>query len=156
MQSGSRIRNQKDFAAGVIYIVAGAAFGIGALNYKIGEASRMGPGWFPLAIGILLVVAGIATLAGSFSRKAVAETLRVPHLPTIAWILGAVVLFGLLLKPAGLVASLAVLVMVSSLASHEFSWKGALINSVVLILFSVGVFIKGIDLLIPLWPAFIR
>lgn len=156
MQSGLRIRNQKDFAAGVIYVLAGAGFGIGAINYKVGDAARMGPGYFPLMIGILLTVIGFVTLFGAVRRTAVEEKVKAPHLRTIAWILGSVVLFGLLLQPAGLIASLAVLIIVSSLASHEFAWKGALANTVVLILFSVGVFVKGIDLLIPLWPAFMR
>ena len=74
---------------------------------------------------------------------------------TMAWVLGAVVLFGLLLQPLGLVLSLLVLVVVSSRASHEFSWRGALVNGAVLALFSVGVFIKGINLQIGLWPAFL-
>ncbi|MEJ7928925.1 tripartite tricarboxylate transporter TctB family protein [Ramlibacter sp. AN1015] len=156
MESGSRIRNQKDFAAGVIYVAAGSAFGLGAFNYNIGDASRMGPGWFPMAVGGLLVVVGIFTLLSSLSRKAVAEQLRRPHIPSILWILSSVVLFGVLLYPAGLVVSLFVLVMVSSMASHEFKWWVAAINGVVLVSFSIAVFIWGIDLLIPLWPAFMR
>jgi hypothetical protein len=152
----SGIRNQKDFAAGAIYIVTGGAFAIGALNYNIGKAARMGPGWFPLLVGILLVVVGIATLVNGLRRSAVAEKIKHPSLTTIAWILGAVILFGLLLQPAGLVVSLLVLVLVSSRASHEFTWKGALANAVALIVFSILVFIWGIDLLIPLWPEFMR
>ena len=74
----------------------------------------------------------------------------------MAWILGAVVLFGLLLQPAGLVLSLVVLVLVSSRASHEFTWRGTLANAVILIAFSVGAFIKGISLQIPLWPTFLN
>jgi hypothetical protein len=70
-------------------------------------------------------------------------------------VLGAVVLFGLLLQPMGLIVALAVLILVSSKASHEFSWKGALLNTVVMIAFSVGAFIYGINLQIPLWPAFL-
>ncbi|TFZ04349.1 tripartite tricarboxylate transporter TctB family protein [Ramlibacter rhizophilus] len=156
MQSGSRIRNQKDFAAGVIYIVAGAAFAIGALNYRIGEAARMGPGWFPLAVGILLVLVGIATAVSGLTRGAAVERIRGVHLSTLFWILGSVVLFGLLLQPLGLVGALLVLILVSSKASHEFTWLGALLNAAFLIAFSLGVFIWGIDMLIPLWPAFVR
>ncbi len=156
MQLGLRIRNQKDLAAGLVYIAAGAAFAIGAFNYKVGEAARMGPGYFPLSVGILLFIVGVLTAFSSLSRKASVETLKVPDLRTIAWILGAVVLFGLLLQPLGLVLALAVLVVVSSLGSHEFTWKGALLNAVVLIAFSLAVFIWGIDLLLPIWPSFMR
>lgn len=150
------IRNQKDFAAGVIYVLAGAGFSLGALNYRLGDASRMGPGWFPFWVGILLAAVGMATISASLRAGAAPEALKRPELGSVAWILGAVVLFGLLLQPAGLVLALAVLVLVSSRASHEFSWVGALVNAVVMILFSTGVFIYGINLQIQLWPAFIR
>jgi hypothetical protein len=149
------IRNQKDVAAGLIYVIAGAAFSLGALNYRLGDAARMGPGWFPFWVGVLLAAVGMATIASGMRARAPAESVKRPEIGAMAWILGAVVLFGLLLKPAGLVLSLVVLVLVSSRASHEFTWRGALINAVVLVAFSVGAFIKGISLQLPLWPAFL-
>ena len=153
MRSG--VRNHKDLAAGLLYMVFGAAFSIGALNYKLGDAARMGPGFFPFWIGILLVAVGAVTLVMAFRKDAPVERIKKPQLATMAWILGAVVLFGLLLQPLGLVLSLAVLILVSSMGSHEFSWKGALLNTVFLILFSTGVFIYGISLQISLWPRFL-
>ena len=151
-----RIRNQKDVAAGLIYVLAGAGFSLGALNYKLGDPARMGPGWFPFWIGILLVAVGVATASQGLRPHAAEESLKKPQLPTLLWVLGAVVLFGVLLQPLGLVLALAALVLVSSLASHEFTWRGTLLNAVVLILFSVGAFIEGINLQIPLWPTFLR
>lgn len=149
-----RIRNQKDFAAGLLYAVFGAGFSLGALNYKLGEPARMGPGWFPFSIGILLVLVGALTAWSGLRAGTPEEKVKRPELRAIAWIIGAVVLFGLLLQPLGMVASLAVLVVVSSLASHEFTWKGALATAAALILFSTAVFIWGIKLQIPLWPSF--
>ena len=149
------IRNQQDVAAGLIYVLAGAGFSLGALNYNIGEAARMGPGWFPFWVGILLIAVGVATGASGMHAKAAEEKVKRLELRSVAWILGSVVLFGLLLQHAGLVLSLAVLIVVSSMASHEFSWKGTLLNAAVLIAFSVGAFIKGINLQIPLWPSFL-
>jgi uncharacterized membrane protein len=151
-----RIRNQQDVAAGLIYILAGAGFSLGALHYKIGEAARMGPGWFPFWIGVLLVFVGIATAAAGLHHQASEDRVKRPELGSIAWILGAVVVFGLLLQPAGLVLALVALVLVSSFASHEFTWKGALLNAAVMVLFSVAAFIWGIHLQIPLWPAFLQ
>jgi hypothetical protein len=150
------IRNQKDVAAGLLYVAFGAAFSLGALNYKLGDPARMGPGWFPFAIGILLVLVGLLTAASGVRAAAAVEKVRHPQFGAIAWIIGAVVMFGLLLQPLGLVVSLLVLVVVSSLASHEFTWKSALATAVALILFSSAVFIWGIKLQIPLWPAFLR
>lgn len=151
-----RIRNQKDVAAGLIYVLAGAGFSLGALNYKLGDPSRMGPGWFPFWIGVLLAIVGLVTAWRGVEPRAAEEKVRKPDLRALAWIIGAVVLFGLLLQPAGLVVSLAVLVVVSSLASHEFTWTGALIAAAALILFSSAVFIWGINLQIPIWPSFVR
>jgi hypothetical protein len=150
-----RIRNQKDVAAGLIYVVAGAGFSLGALHYKLGDAARMGPGWFPFWIGVLLVAVGVATAAAGLKPRALEDKLQKLELRSLAWVIGSVCLFGLLLQPLGLVLSLAVLVVVSSLASHEFGWKGTLLNATVLILFSVGAFIQGISLQIPLWPRFL-
>lgn len=150
------IRNQQDVAAGLIYVLAGAGFSLGALNYKLGDPARMGPGWFPFWIGVLLVAVGVANVAAGMRAHAPRQHVKRPEIGSIAWILGAVVLFGMLLKPAGLVLSLAVLVLVASRASHEFSWKGALLNAALLIVFSMGAFIWGIKLQIPLWPAFLQ
>ena len=151
-----RIRSQKDVAAGLIYILFGIGFSLGALNYKLGDPARMGPGWFPFWIGVLLAVVGVATAAAGMAPHAAEDKIKRVDPRALAWILGAVVLFGVLLQPMGLVAALAVLIIVSSMASHEFTWKGALVSTVVLIAFSVGVFIKGISLQIPLWPAFLQ
>ena len=151
-----RIRNQKDVAAGLIYVATGAAFSLGALNYKLGDPARMGPGWFPFAIGILLVLVGLATAAAGMRPHAPEERVERPSLGPLFWVIGAVVLFGLLLQPLGLVAALAALVLVSSRASHEFTWQATLVLAAALILFSSGVFIWGLGLQIPLWPGFLR
>lgn len=156
MAAGSRIRNQKDVAAGLIYIAFGAAFSIGALNYQLGEPARMGPGWFPFWVGILLAVTGVFTALAGLRRNAAVEKVPRPDVRTMAIVLGSVVAFGLLLIPMGLVVALVVLILGSSFASHAFTWKGALALTVLLTLFCVGVFIHGINLQMPLWPSFLR
>jgi hypothetical protein len=151
-----RIRNQKDVMAGLLYAAFGAAFSLGALSYKLGDPARMGPGFFPFWIGILLVLVGIVTALSGVRATASEDKVQRVQLAPLAWVIGGVVLFGLLLQPFGMVAALAVLVIVSSLASHEFTWKGTLATAGALILFSAAVFIWGINLQIPLWPAFLR
>jgi len=74
----------------------------------------------------------------------------------LAWIVASVVLFGLLLTRAGLVISLATLVLVSSRASHEFKWKGAVLNALLLLAMCLGAFVFGLGLQLPLWPSFIE
>lgn len=151
-----RIRNQKDFAAGLIYIVAGAGFSLGALEYRMGDPARMGPGFFPFWIGVLLALVGIVTVAAGLKPTAVAERIHPPQLGPVAWIISAVVLFGLLLNTMGLVVALTTLILVSARASHEFTWRGTLASVVVLNLFCIGVFIYGINLQIDLWPSWLQ
>ena len=148
------IRNQKNFASGLLYIAVGLAFAIGATNYRMGDAARMGPGYFPFALGLLLACIGAIVLATSLRPHTPPERLPKFHFKTLAWILGSVVLFGVLLVPLGLVASLVVLVFVSSMASHEFGWKGALLNAMLLLAICVGAFVYGLGLQLPMWPAF--
>ena len=89
------------------------------------------------------------------SAKAPAEKVDKFHFPTLLLILGSIVLFGLLLKPLGLMISLFILIAVSSYASHEFSWKAMLINAAVLIGLCLAVFVWGLKLELKLWPSFI-
>ncbi|AOY94767.1 hypothetical protein BKK79_23055 [Cupriavidus sp. USMAA2-4] len=150
-----RIRSQKDFASGLMFILVGLSFSWVARGYSMGTAAKMGPGYFPFLLGLVLALLGALVLIGSLSSKGEQDHLARWDLKTLLWILGSVVLFGLLLKPLGMVLSVFVLVLVSSMASHEFSWKGALLNGVVLVLISLGAFVYGINLQMPVWPAFI-
>jgi len=67
-------------------------------------------------------------------------------------ILTAVVLFGYLLKPFGLVIATAVLIVMSAWGGHEFRLREAVISFVVLAIFSVATFIYGLGLPINIWP----
>jgi len=150
-----RIRSQKDFASGLMFILVGLGFSFVARGYSMGTAAKMGPGYFPFLLGLVLALLGAIVTIGALSSKGEADQLARWDVKILLWILGSVVLFGLLLKPLGMVLSVFVLVLVSSMASHEFSWKGALLNGVVLVLISMGAFVYGINLQMPVWPAFI-
>ncbi|CAJ93853.1 Tripartite tricarboxylate transporter TctB family protein [Cupriavidus necator] len=150
-----RIRSQKDFASGLMFILVGFGFSWVARGYSMGTAAKMGPGYFPFWLGIVLALLGVLVLWGSLSSKSEEDNLARWDIKTLLWILGSVVLFGLLLKPLGMVLSVLVLVLVSSMASHEFSWKGAILNAIILVLISLGAFVYGINLQMPVWPAFL-
>ncbi len=151
-----KIKSQKDFWSGLMFVAVGVAFAWGALSYSFGSSARPGPGYFPFGLGILM------TLLGGFIlfESLVVETDDGEPVGAIAWkplliIVGSVVLFGLLLPRLGMAITLPILVFVSSLAGDEFHWKDALLNSVILTLGSWLIFIKGLSLVIPLWPPFI-
>ena len=149
------IRSQKDFASGLMFIVVGLGFSWVARTYSMGTAAKMGPGYFPFLLGLVLAILGALVLWGSLSSKKEVDHLERWDLKILLWILGAVVLFGLLLKPLGMVLSVVVLVLVSSMASHEFNWKGAILNAIILVAISMGAFVYGINLQMPVWPAFL-
>lgn len=150
-----KIRNQKDFWSAVMFIIFGVLFMVWSTDYQFGTTQRMGPGYFPTVLGGMLVALGI--LVGIPSIKADAE---VTHVGKIGWrglilILGSVIVYALLLPRLGFVVSLVVLIVVSAMASEEFTWKAALISCVVLGVCSYLVFVKGLELQFPVWPPFL-
>ena len=150
-----KIKSQKDFWSGLMFVVTGLGFAAGASNYSFGTSARPGPGYFPFGLGILLAILGALVLFKSLTI----ETEGGDPVGAIPWrplglITLAVVSFGLALPTLGLVISLPLLIMISSLAGDEFKLKEVLINIVVLTIGSWAIFIKGLNLVIPLWPAF--
>jgi hypothetical protein len=151
-----KIKSQKDFWSGLLFVAVGLAFAWGATNYSFGTSARPGPGYFPLGLGLILAGLGALTL---FEALAI-ETEDGERIGAFAWkplgtILIAVLLFGFLLPRLGMALTIPLLVIISSLAGDEFHWRDAIINSVVLTLGSWGIFILGLKLVIPLWPTFL-
>ena len=148
-----KIKSPKDFWAGLMFIAFGLFFMIGARNYELGSAARMGPAYFPTMLGGLIAVVGAIVMVQSLvvkGGKVAAIPLRLIFLITVS-----LLVFGYLLKPLGLVLSLALLVVLSAFAGHEFKLKEVLILSVALVILSVLVFVKGLGLPVPLWPKFL-
>ena len=148
-----KIRHPKDFFAGLMFI----AFGLGAIiigsNYPLGVAARMGPGYFPRILGILLIVLGAALSIRGLRFEGAKITLESPR-PLII-VIGSVVLFAMTVSTLGLVLSSILLIVVSSAASKEFRWKEALVSGVILSALSVAGFIWGLGLQFSVWPTFI-
>jgi len=148
-----KIKNPKDFWAGLMFIVFGLFFAIGARNYQLGSAARMGPAYFPTLLGGLMAVVGGIVFFRSFVLKG--EKVAAFPLRLIFFITLSLLVFGYLLKPIGLVLALLCLVVISAFAGHEFRLKEALLLTFVLIVLSVLVFVKGLGLPFPLWPKFL-
>jgi putative tricarboxylic transport membrane protein len=147
------IRHPKDFWSGLIFIaVGGAAVGI-ARHYPMGSAVRMGPAYFPTVLGALLALIGLAVLIRAFVTPGVPIT-------AFAWkqlalVVLSTVLFGVLVRTAGLVVALLLLVLISAWASRRFRWASALALAVGLAVFSVGVFVRALGLPIPVVGAWL-
>jgi len=148
-----KIKSPKDFWSGVMFIVSGLFFAVWAKEfYQMGTAVRMGPAYFPFVLGGLLTALGLIVLLGSLATQGP----PVPkfHFRPLVLITVAIVLYGYLMKPLGLVLATAALVYVSALGGHEFKWKEVTVLFVLLIIFSVLVFVKGLTLPFPLWPEY--
>lgn len=148
-----KIKSQRDFVSGLLFIAVGIGFAVGATEYSFGVSARPGPGYFPLLLGLIQAALGAIVLFKSLT----VESADGDPVGAIAWkplalVLGAVVLFGLLLPKAGMVVAVPVLVVISSLAGDEFHWKGVAITTVLLTLGSWLVFVKGLGLTIPVLP----
>ena len=93
-----RIKSQRDFCSGVLFSAFGVAFAWGATTYNVGSGARMGPGYFPLIVGILIALMGVAITLKALS----VETEDGEPIGRIAWrplvfIIGANLIFGVLL-----------------------------------------------------------
>lgn len=158
------IKSQKDFFAGLLYAVVGGAFAIGATNYNVGTGARMGPGYFPLLLGVLLGLIGLYIMFKSL----VVETPDGDKIGKWAWkplffIISANLIFGVLLSGLpnfgipgmGLIAAIYGLTIVSSYAGGEANIKQSLILATILAIISYLGFIKLLNLQFPVWPTFI-
>jgi hypothetical protein len=158
------IKSQKDFFSGLMFIAVGLAFAWGATTYNVGEGARMGPGYFPLMLGVVLALIGAVVLFTSL----VVETEGGEKIGKWAWrplffVIAANLLFGILLGglpslglPAmGLIAAIYGLTIVSSLADGHFHTRDILILATVLAIASYLAFIVLLKLQIQVWPSFI-
>ncbi len=151
-----KIKSQKDFWSGLMFIAVGIGFAWGATTYSFGSSARPGPGYFPFGLGILQAALGAFLLFESLVVETEdGEPIGPWGFKPLLIIMFAVALFGYILPRLGMAVSLPILIIITSLAGDEFHWKDALISIVVLTLGSWFIFIYGLKLVIPLWPKFI-
>lgn len=141
---GSIIKHPKDFYAGLMYAAIGAGAIWIATGYNMGTSVRMGPGYFPTVLGALLVLVGAISMVRSFTHQG--EAIKRFYWKEIFLVLGSVALFGILVRGAGLVPALIVLVITSAWASEKFNIKTALLLAALSSVFSALVFVKGLGL----------
>ncbi|MFO1292975.1 MAG: tripartite tricarboxylate transporter TctB family protein [Rubrivivax sp.] len=152
-----KIKSEKDFWSGLMFIVVGIVFAVGALNYSFGSSARPGPGYFPFGLGVLLAILGGVVLFGALNIETDSgEKIGAWAFRPLVWINLSVGLFGLALPYLGMFIALPILVVVSAMAGDEFHWKDAAVNAVVLTAGCWAVFSWALNLTIPLWPSFVR
>jgi hypothetical protein len=144
----------KDLLAGIMFIAIGVIFFVGAYNYQMGTAARMGPGYFPrilgavmTGLGILIAVVGLKNQAKWAATNGIGWT----WLPVIM-VTAAVILFGLSLPYLGIVASIIILIAIAGSAAHDKNYRELAMIAVIMCLFCAAVFIWGLKLQMKLFP----
>lgn len=156
-----KIQSEKDFYSGVMFASVGTAFAWGASSYSIGSGARMGAGYFPLILGILLTVLGVAIAA----KALITQTPDGDKIGKFAWrplffIISANLVFGACigglpvigLQPMGLVVGIYLLTFIAAKAGSEFKFKEVLIVATILNVMSYVAFIVLLKLQFPVWP----
>ena len=152
----SRLFKSQDFWSGCAFAAFGVATVVLARSHALGTAGRMGPGYFPTILGVLLAGIGVVMLARSVVTAA-ADGDRIGRIDVwlLVRVLAAVAAFAVLLNPLGLVATAVVVVVVASWAGHEFRLGEALLSAGALALLSYLLFIRALGQTMPVWPWFI-
>ena len=151
------IKSQRDFWSGLMFVVVGIGFAVGATNYSMGTSARPGAGYFPLGLSVIMAILGAIVLFKSLTI----ETPGGDPIGSIAWkpliiLVASITMFGLLLERLGMVITVPLLIIAASLAGDEFRWRGVITSAIVLTIGSWAVFVLGLKLTIPLWPRFLQ
>jgi hypothetical protein len=159
-----RIKSQKDFFAGLMFLCVGVAFAWGATTYGLGTAARIGPGRFPLIVGVLTAILGaVITLKSLIVKTRDGEKIGALAWKPLIFIIAANFVFGIMLSGIpriripvmGLIAGIYALTFIASKAGDEFDVKEVAVLATVLAVMSYLAFRVLLKMQFPAWPAFI-
>lgn len=142
------IRSTKDFWTGLIYIFFGSSAVLIASDYGKGTALKMGPAYFPTILGALLLLIGIISLVRSFIQPG--SPIGGFTFKGLLLVIASTLVFGLIVRGAGLVIALPALVIISAYASVDFRWGPSLALAAGLTVFCILVFLKGLGVPLPI------
>ncbi len=161
-----RIKDRADFLSGLLFVGLGAFGLLEALQYDMGNLRRMGAGYFPVILSMILMGLGVITAITSLGtggesgqmtaeESAEADDMRVGLLAAARasfFVIGALVVFALAMPRIGLVLSVITLVVISSFADRTLSWNATGVIAVFMAFVAVAIFRWGIGLPLPVWP----
>jgi uncharacterized protein YybS (DUF2232 family) len=142
-------QDRQDIIGGLALTALGVFAAVHAQTYDFGSLNRMGPGYFPVALGVILALLGLLIAIPAFRRRG--QPIQVEW-KTFALVMGSIVAFALTLKLLGLVLATALAVIISSLADHETRWKGRLVLAAGVSAVTYVVFSLGLSMVLPIWP----
>ena len=142
-------RDLTDIIGGIFLTALGLFFAIYAQRYSMGTLNRMGAGYFPVVLGVIMALLGLLV--------AVPAWFRAGEGPDVSWktlflVIGSVVLFGLTLNTLGLMFASMITVVVASLADHDITWRTRALMAIGVAPIIYMIFIFGLGMIIPVWP----
>lgn len=149
-----QVRDQVHFGSGVLFVVMGALAAALSMSYRLGVPSRMGSGFFPLLLSILLILLGLWLIWNSCNTDALDRRIERLQFKPIAVVLISQLLFAVTMPVAGFFAASIVLVVSLSFVKGGLGFKYALLNAVVLTVLSILIFVYGLGLQIRVFPSF--
>ena len=159
-----QIKSQKDFFSGLMFMAVGGAFAWGATTYSVGTGARMGPGYFPLMLGLLMAALGMAITFNSLVvEKVGGDKIGAWAFKPLTFIIAANLIFGVILgglpsiglKPLGMIVGIYVLTFIASMAEPGWKVKNTLVLATILAVGSYLAFVVVLKLQFAVWPAFI-
>lgn len=141
-------KDTRDIIGGFVLVAIGLFAALYARRYDLGELQEMGPGYFPTALGILLIVLGLFIAIPAFFREGTAIHIE---WKSLFWVLISIAVFAIALTKAGLVVATILSVLAASVPSQT-SWKLRFILALCLAAITYVVFLYGLGMVLPVWP----
>ena len=138
------LRNNKDFFAGLLFIVIGLLAMVMAQKFPMGTSLRMGPGYFPTVLSGIMMAFGLYVMIRGLIKSEKIEG-KWGIRPLILVTVG-IVAFGFIMERLGMVLALFALFFSSALGGHEFKFKDVLILATAMTAAAWGIFIYGLGL----------
>jgi hypothetical protein len=150
-----RIKSSQDFWTGCAFTAFGTSTVLFSQAHPLGSAARMGPGYVPTALGVILAGIGLIIVFKSLASESGGNVGRINVLLLVRVLL-AVAAFAFLLNSLGLVLAAFIVVIVAAHAGHEFRLGEALASAIVLAFISYLLFVRALNQTMPVWPWFLR
>lgn len=142
-------KDMQDVLGGLSLTALGVFAAVFAQRYEFGDLNRMGAGFFPVVLGILLAVLGLMIAVPAFFRAGPAIQVR---WKSFGLVMASIVAFALTLKILGLILATALAVILASMADEDTRWKGRLMIAAGVALLTYLVFGLGLGMVLPIWP----
>jgi hypothetical protein len=144
-----RVKSPQDLGAGVVFALIGLAGLYFGSDLAFGTASRMGPGYFPVLLSVLIIAIGL--VVGARGLTAVGPPIEPFQLRPILFIIAAILIFGFLIESIGLALTAVVLTVLAAYARPNVNLREAILLGIGLAIFTVVVFVSVLGQPLPAW-----